>query len=188
MAPGIVNRAGLARGGRGIFVGMGAAEAIGSVTFSRRADRRFELRASLWLPRPIGEVFAFFSDAGNLDAITPGSMRFAILTPRPVDMREGAVLDYRLKVHGVPLRWRSLISAWEPPHRFIDEQVRGPYRAWIHEHTFIERGGGTECGDHVIYDMICGGMANALLVQRDLRHIWEYRSQRLREFFGEPRD
>lgn len=185
--PGIVNRAGRAAGHGCIFDGMDTRETSGSMILARRGDGRFELRAGLWLPRPIGEVFEFFSDAGNLDAITPNSIRFVILTPRPVDMHEGTLLDYRLKVRGVPLRWRSLISAWEPPHRFVDEQVRGPYRTWIHEHTFEERDGGTLCGDHVIYDMICGRLANALFVQRDLRHIWEYRCAKLRELVGGER-
>lgn len=159
----------------------------GVVSFARAAGGRFELRATLWLPRPVEEVFEFFSDAGNLDAITPDSLRFEILTPRPIDMRQGVLLDYRLKVRGIPFKWRSLISAWEPPHRFVDEQVRGPYRLWHHEHTFRECDGGTLCRDHVIYDMIGGALANALLVQRDLRNIFNFRCQSLRERFGTPR-
>ena len=98
-------------------------------------------------------------------------------------MREGLVLDYRLRLHGLPLRWQSLISAWEPPHRFVDEQVQGPYRTWIHEHTFESCEGGTLCGDHVIYDMIGGRVANALLVERDLRRIFLHRCASLRKRF-----
>ncbi len=159
----------------------------GVVSFARAVDGRFELRAALWLPRPVEEVFEFFSDAGNLDSITPDSLRFEILTPRPIDMRQGALLDYRLKVRGIPFTWRSLISAWEPPHRFVDEQVRGPYRVWHHEHTFWKCDGGTLCRDQVIYDMIGGALANALLVQRDLRNIFNFRCQSLRERFGTRR-
>ena len=131
-------------------------------------------------------MFAFFSDAGNLDAITPDSLRFEILTPRPIEMREGVLLDYQLKVRGVPFKWRSLISAWEPPNRFVDEQVRGPYRTWHHEHTFRECEGGTLCGDRVFYDMLGGSVANWLLVRRDLRGIFNHRCRRLREVFGSP--
>lgn len=156
----------------------------GVVTFGRTEQGQFELRAALWLRRPIEEVFEFFCDAGNLDAITPDSLRFEILTPRPIDMREGLLLDYRLKVRRVPLKWRSLISVWDPPYRFVDEQVRGPYRKWRHEHTFRACEGGTLCGDVVIYDMIGGALANALLVQRDLRGIFEHRCRRLREMLG----
>lgn len=156
----------------------------GVVTFARHPDRGFELRASLWLPRPIEEIFTFFSDAGNLDTITPDHLRFQILTPRPIEMREGLVLDYRLRLRGIPLRWRSLISRWEPPHRFVDEQLRGPYRTWIHEHTFEPCEGGTLCGDVVNYNMIGGRLADSLLVRRDLRGIFRHRCQKLREILG----
>lgn len=165
-----------------------AATEQGVVLFPRRPDGRFELRALLWLPRPVAEVFEFFSDAANLDAITPDSLRFEVRTPRPIEMRHGSQIDYRLKIRGIPIKWRSLISAWEPPHRFVDEQLHGPYRVWRHEHSFRECDGGTLCGDHVVYDMIGGALANALFVRRDLRSIFRYRCQCLRERFGESRD
>ncbi len=158
------------------------------VFFPHRADGRFELGAVLWLPRPVGEVFEFFSDAANLDAITPDSLRFEVLTPRPIEMRQGVQLDYRLKIRGLPIRWRSLISAWEPPHRFVDEQLRGPYRMWHHEHTFRACDGGTLCGDRVVYDLIGGALVNALFVRRDLRSIFDYRCRHLLERFGDPLD
>jgi len=92
-----------------------------------------------WLPRPREEVFRFFSDARNLQHITPAFLHFHVLTPNPIEMRRGALIDYRLKLRGVPLRWRSEITSWEPPQRFSDIQVRGPYAEWVHTHAFEER-------------------------------------------------
>ena len=105
--------------------------------------RTHEFRCELWLPRPLGEVFSFFADAGNLELLTPPQLNFNILTPRPLEMRVGLLIDYRLRVRGIPLRWQSEITAWEPPPRFVDEERLGPYRLWQHEHLFEERDGGT---------------------------------------------
>ncbi|MGB9275140.1 MAG: SRPBCC family protein [Terrimicrobiaceae bacterium] len=104
--------------------------------------RTHEFRCELWLPRPLGEVFSFFADAGNLELLTPPQLNFHILTPCPLEMRVGLLIEYRLRVRGIPLRWQSEITAWEPPHRFVDEERRGPYRLWQHEHLFEERDGG----------------------------------------------
>src|SRR5437016_5152838 len=115
------------------------------------------------LPRPQSEVFSFFADAANLDALTPTHLRFRIVTPSAIPMQVGTIIDYRLRAHGLPLRWRSRISIWEPPHRFVDEQVRGPYRRWIHEHRFEEHDGGTLCTDRVEYAVACGWMLHPLV-------------------------
>ena len=96
----------------------------------------YELTTTQWLPRPLPEVFAFFSDAANLQRITPPFLNFRVLTPAPIAMHAGAIIDYRLGLRGVPLSWKTEITAWDPPHRFVDEQRRGPYRQWIHTHTF----------------------------------------------------
>ena len=141
----------------------------------------FTLAACMTLPRPRTEVFTFFADPGNLETLTPPWLRFHILTPQPVIMRVGALIDYRLRVHGLPVRWQSEITAWEPPVRFVDEQRRGPYRVWIHEHTFEEGDGGTEVWDRVRYIVLGGRLVNRLLVRRDLRAIFSFRQKRLRE-------
>jgi ligand-binding SRPBCC domain-containing protein len=145
--------------------------------------KEFILATEAWLPRPLAEVFAFFADAGNLDVLTPPWLRFEILTPRPIQMRVGALIDYRLRLRGLPLRWQSEITAWQPPHRFVDEQRRGPYRAWIHEHTFIERDGGTLVGDRIRYAVPGGALVNTLFVRRDVEKIFKYRQARLAEIF-----
>lgn len=144
----------------------------------------FTLRSTQWLPRPPEEIFPFYSDAYRLEELTPPLLRFQVVTPPPIEMRAGVEIDYRLRLHGIPMKWRSRITLWEPPHRFVDEQISGPYRTWIHEHRFIEQDGGTLVDDLVEYDMLAGWLADRLLVRRDLRRIFAYRQERLAEIFG----
>ena len=144
----------------------------------------FRLDTSHWLPRPPEEVFHFYADAFNLERLTPPWLRFQVNTPPPIAMVAGVEIDYRLRLKGVPLSWRSRITAWEPPFRFVDEQVRGPYRRWVHEHTFTPRDGGTLVRDLVEYDMLGGWLVDRLIVRRDLSRIFAYRQQRLAELFG----
>ncbi len=118
----------------------------------------FLFETEQWLARKREEVFGFFSEAQNLETLTPGWLRFSIVTPTPVEMRVGAIIDYQLKLRGIPLRWRTEITAWDPPRRFIDEQVRGPYRLWTHEHLFKEHQGGTLMSDRVRYAVPGGGL------------------------------
>jgi ligand-binding SRPBCC domain-containing protein len=143
----------------------------------------FEFRASQQLPRDRAEVFPFFADARNLQAITPPWLEFRIVTPKPIAMAVGTLIDYRLRVHGVPLRWRTRIAEWDPPHRFADEQLRGPYRLWYHEHGFEETGDGTLMHDRVRYAVWGGRLVDRLLVRRDIERIFAYRNQALMRLF-----
>ena len=135
--------------------------------------------------RPIDEVFAFFADAGNLERITPPELNFHILTPRPVVMKQGTRLDYRLALFGVRFGWQTLISTWEPPVLFVDEQIKGPYRQWIHTHRFVENADGTEVFDHVQYQLPLWPMGEIVLpiVRRQVSRIFDYREQVIREVF-----
>ncbi len=146
--------------------------------------RVFTLDNELWLPRAPEDVFPFFADAFNLERITPPMLRFEVLTPPPVDMGLGTLLDYRVRLRGLPMRWRSEITAWQPPRRFVDEQRRGPYRLWVHEHTFEARDGGTLARDMVRYAVPGGVIAQRLFVARDLRRIFDYRNAALAGIFG----
>ncbi|RIK68332.1 MAG: CDP-paratose 2-epimerase [Planctomycetota bacterium] len=144
----------------------------------------YTLATDQWLERPIDEVFAFFADAMNLEAITPPWLRFSILTPPPIDMRVGRLIDYKLRLRGIPIRWQSEITAWEPPHRFVDEQRRGPYRIWIHEHTFAPDRGGTRVRDRVQYAVPGGALVRRFLVAPQLREIFDYRARRIAELLA----
>jgi ligand-binding SRPBCC domain-containing protein len=137
----------------------------------------------LWLPRPLAEVFPFFADAHNLQILTPEWVNFKILTPKPIPMRAGTKIDYQIRIHGVPVRWRTDITVWEPPHRFQDTQLRGPYRQWIHTHEFVEQDGGTWCRDRVEYAVWGGHMINRLFVRRDVEKIFRYRREVLQRRF-----
>lgn len=140
----------------------------------------------LWLPRPRAEVFDFFSDAANLERITPPFLRFRIETPLPIEMRNGALIDYRLRVRGVPIRWRTEIRSWEPPFRFVDVQLRGPYRLWEHTHTFEERDGGTLCRDTVRFAVWGGALVERFFIRREVAAIFAYRERVLRARFEAP--
>ena len=145
------------------------------------------LERSQRLPRAPEEVFPFFADAFNLEAITPAWLRFRVLTPAPVTMAAGTRLEYRLRLHGLPLRWLTRIEVWEPPVRFVDVQVRGPYRLWHHTHSFEPDGDGTLMRDRVRYALPFGSLgeaAHALLVRRDLDRIFAVRHAVVRARLG----
>jgi ligand-binding SRPBCC domain-containing protein len=136
------------------------------------------LARSQHVPAPPVDVFEFFSDARNLEAITPPWLRFSVLTPGPIEMRPGALIEYRLALHRVPVRWLTRIEEWDPGRSFVDMQVRGPYRLWHHTHTFAARDGGTLVGDRVHYALPLGPLgtlAHAAFVRRDLERIFAHR-------------
>ena len=149
--------------------------------------RVHELERSQRLPRAPADVFPFFADASNLEAITPAWLRFRVLTRPPVTMAAGTRLEYCLRLHGLPLRWLTRIEVWEPPVRFVDVQVRGPYRLWHHTHTFEPDGDGTVMRDRVRYALPLGPLgelAHALLVRRDLDRIFAVRHAAVRARLG----
>jgi ligand-binding SRPBCC domain-containing protein len=145
--------------------------------------KTFSLRTELWLPQSRDEIFEFFADPHNLDRLTPAWLQFKILTPAAIAMRQGAVLDYRLRIHGMPIRWQSEISLWDPPNRFVDRQTKGPYSLWVHEHTFAPHNGGTLVGDNVEYAVPGGTIVQRLLVAPDIARIFAYRHKILEEIF-----
>ena len=131
------------------------------------------------LPGPPEDVFAFFADAHNLEAVTPPFLRFRVITPPPLEMQFGTLIQYRLRVHGLPISWLTSIQAWEPPHRFVDVQVRGPYALWHHSHLLEVHPEGTLMRDVVRYALpfgALGDLAHALVVRRDLQRIFDYRA------------
>ena len=146
--------------------------------------RIFELNRVTAVPVSRDEVFDFFSRAENLEELTPPWLSFHIATPTPIKMEVGTLIDYRLKIRGIPMRWRSEISVWDPPHRFVDQQLRGPYRMWHHEHRFTEVEGGTLVEDRVRYAVLGGALIERIFVGPDVRRIFDYREQRLSELFG----
>lgn len=143
-----------------------------------------EYKIEIWLPLNPAELFGFFSDAANLEALRPPWLNFRIVTPMPIEMKSGALIDYQLKVHGLPIRWRTRINIWEPPHRFVDEQIHGPYRRWVHEHTFEAFGGGTKVRDVVSYAVPLDFLTHRYLVRPDIEKVFHFRSQELLKRFS----
>ncbi len=144
----------------------------------------FTLHSEVELSAPPAQVFPFFADARNLDAITPAFLRFRVLTPGPIQMRVGTRIDYSLRVHGFPIRWTSEITVWDPPTRFVDVQIRGPYRRWHHLHRFEGLGTCTRVIDEVEYACPGGRLVHELFVKRDLVRIFEYRQAVLEKIFA----
>jgi hypothetical protein len=151
-------------------------------TRSQNETGAYVLESEQWIRQPLDLVFPFFADAGNLEAITPPWLNFRVLTPQPIPMEVGQRIDYRLRVRGVPMRWQSEITAWAPPYRFVDEQRRGPYKRWHHEHLFMERDGGTVLFDRVDYALYGGPIApliHGLIVRAEVERIFRYRADQI---------
>jgi len=147
--------------------------------------RMHHLRRTQVVARPIEDVFAFFADAANLEHITPPELRFRILTPTPINVQQGTLIDYRLSLFGVPFGWKTRISTWQPPFMFVDEQLRGPYREWIHTHTFETVPEGTRLSDHVQFRLPLHPLSWPVLqlVRRQVEHIFDYRTRIIAEVF-----
>jgi ligand-binding SRPBCC domain-containing protein len=145
------------------------------------------LKREQWLSAPIEEVFGFFSDAANLETLTPPWLRFRIVTPTPIEMRPGARIEYRIDWRVVPIRWLTEIVEWSPPRRFVDVEVRGPYKLWHHTHTFASVDNGTLVADIVRYALplgLLGSLAHRLAVRRDVERVFDYRAERIAALFG----
>jgi ligand-binding SRPBCC domain-containing protein len=142
-----------------------------------------------FIPSPLETVFAFFSDATNLERLTPPWLRFNMVTPTPIEMAPGALIDYKLSIRGVRVSWRTEIVDWQPNRRFVDVQLRGPYKSWVHTHVFEAQEGGTSIRDEIEYQMpfgILGSIVNRFVVARDLERIFAYRQQQTTRFFATP--
>ena len=151
--------------------------------------RTHRLTRSQSIARPLPEVFAFFSEAANLETITPPFLHFRILTPQPIELREGACIEYALSLWGIPLRWRTRITCFEPNRRFVDEQEAGPYACWHHLHEFEAEGDGTRMTDLVTYRLpfgVLGELAHRLWVERQLATIFDYRECAIVRGFASP--
>ena len=153
------------------------------------ADYVIERR--LWLPRPRPEVFAFFADPGNLARVSPPPADLRWLAPPPASLGAGAVLDFSIRLCGLPVRWRVFVREFDPPYRFIDAQLWGPFARWEHRHLFFEGPPGDATGtwveDRVTYRLPLGSLgrlAHALGAGRSIARVFDYRARRLQELLG----
>ncbi len=155
------------------------------IEIEKHPESGYLLKASQLVKQGIDEVFDFFSDARQLERITPPFLKFKILTPMPVEIKEGALLDYSIRLHMIPIRWRTEISVWEPPYRFVDQQLKGPYRKWHHEHVFESVPEGTLMHDRVHYEVPFGKLVHQFVVRNDLIRIFEYRQKQIEAILNE---
>ena len=140
-----------------------------------------------WVPQPLNDIFAFFSESKNLEVLTPEFLNFKVLHQSTEKITEGTRLDYKLCLHGIPVRWQSLITNWEPDTGFSDIQAKGPYSVWRHTHEFEERNGGTLIRDKVLFKVPFGAPGELILtglIQKDLKKIFNYRKRKIEEIFG----
>ena len=149
-------------------------------------SRTREFRTRIELPLARERIFPFFADAANLERITPPELKFQIVTLPPIALSEGTTIKYRLRLMGVPFDWLTRITVWDPPREFVDEQLKGPYRKWIHKHLFVETSFGTRIHDSVTYELPLYpfGELAAPLVHLQLRRIFSFRARALERVFG----
>lgn len=144
-----------------------------------------QFATQVWLPARPQDVFPFFTDAANLNELTPPWLQFKILTPLPIEMKSGTRIRYKLKIHYVPVHWEACIKGWNPPHSFEDEQLRGPYTIWQHHHAFEPKNGGTLARDSVTYATPLDYLVHDRLVRPEIEEIFAYRAQVLRDRFDQ---
>jgi ligand-binding SRPBCC domain-containing protein len=144
------------------------------------------IRTRQWLPRPPEEVFPFFAEAANLERLTPPELQFHIVTPPPITMQVGTLITYRLRLFGVPFTWLTRISRWQPPHEFVDEQLYGPYRLWVHTHRFRTENGRTCMEDEVRYRLPFFPLGETAypFVRWQLNRIFTFRREAIAELLG----
>ena len=146
----------------------------------------YTLESNQFINKPIEEVFQFFSKPENLSVITPAKLGFKILSPNPIKMEVGRLIDYNIYLLGIPIHWRTLITDYEPPNMFVDQQIKGPYAMWHHTHTFHKVKGGVEIKDRVVYSIpfgFLGRLLNYLWIKRDLNNIFLYRKKVIDKLF-----
>ncbi len=156
-------------------------EASGDVGINEKVTRSFD--ESLIVDHPLDEVFPFFANAENLEKLTPDWLKFSIDTPTPIEMKAGALIDYKIRFRGIPMKWRTEIKVWEPPFRFVDTQLKGPYSLWHHEHLFEEVDGGTRITDRIHYRVLGGKLIDSLIVRRDVEAIFAFRKKVMGDLF-----
>ena len=144
----------------------------------------FKLTCEICIPRPVQEVFEFFANPNNLELITPKLLQFKITDAPKTPLEEGSIIDYKLKIHHIPIRWKTLISKWNPPYSFEDTQLKGPYMQWIHSHDFSEENGVTKMKDVVRYKVFGGSLINKIFVKKDVLKIFEHRTDFLIKYFN----
>lgn len=155
-----------------------------------RGDRLYTLSRQQWVNRPLDNVFPFFERPENLALITPPSLDFRLLTPSPVQMKQGRIIDYTIRVLGARVRWRSIISMYRPPHLFVDEQLIGPYSFWHHTHRFQDEGKGTRLLDKIRYALptllpdVLADLIHRWHVSPTLDQIFDYRRDKFQRLFG----
>lgn len=152
-------------------------------------SKEYRLTTHMHVSAPREVVFSFFSAAENLEKLTPAELGFVIRTALPIPMAPGTLIDYTIRLWRLPIAWQTRIAEWDPPHRFVDEQLRGPYRTWVHTHRFTSAGGGTDIEDDVTYSLPLGvlGRLVAPLIRIQLNRIFRYRQEQVRRIFNPHR-